>query len=996
MQLHTLSMTAFGPFPDTQRVDFDALGDAGLFLLHGATGAGKTSILDAVCFALYGQVPGARGAARSLHSDHAAPGTRPEVVLEATVRGRRIRLSRSPSWERPKHRGTGTTSEQARAHLEERRGDGWTTLSTRLDEIGHQVRTLLGLDVTQFCQVVLLPQGQFAEFLRADADRRRALLESLFDTERFADVERWLVERRKDSSRVLEEADQRLAGVLARVVEAGGGLVPEGEPPDAACALTWTADLCARAEERVAVLEEVTARSQTLRSDAARALLDGQQLHDAQQRHAGLRVRLAEVESRSAQRDAAVAQLAAARRVAPVVPLVVELARLDGALALASGEVLSRRQQLEGAGADPHTLSSIAPEGDGLLAVRRRSERTRAELGGLEQLVPVEAEARELARTITRLERDVVALDQQRATVERWLSSAGQRGTALRRAVDLAQAAAAGVEAARGRLADLATRLGAAGDRDRLDGELAEAEALRREAVDLAQAAREGWLDLRAARLEGMAAELAGGLRCGVGCPVCGSPDHPAPAAATAHAVTREQEDDAEQAVKAAEQARTTVEDGLGRLRADRAAAYAVAGSDTVAAIHDGIATARDELGALEEQAAGLEDARAALAAFENELAARSEEQLRLDEQARATRARAAETATRRATLQTRLEAARGNDPSVAARSARLAELVAHLDGLVDVVSEVQRLSSEVAAARSRALAAARLRGLDSLADVPAECLPEAELDEIEARRRRHDEEHATVTELLDDQSLAIAAAAAPPDLVALEVTATENDRRHTGHVGQLAAARERATALARLQAQLAEGLAARRPLAEAHATVDGLSRLAEGKSSDNRLRMSLSGYVLAARLEQVAAAASERLSRMSSGRYQLVHSSDAAGGRGRGGLHLRVLDAWTGADRDPATLSGGESFSASLSLALGLADVVSGEAGGSLLETLFVDEGFGTLDDETLDEVMAVLDDLRDGGRVVGLVSHVADLRQRIPVQLHVHKGRAGSTVRQ
>ena len=177
---------------------------------------------------------------------------------------------------------------------------------------------------------------------------------------------------------------------------------------------------------------------------------------------------------------------------------------------------------------------------------------------------------------------------------------------------------------------------------------------------------------------------------------------------------------------------------------------------------------------------------------------------------------------------------------------------------------------------------------------------------------------------------------------------------------------------------------------------VDGLARLAEGKSADNALRMSLSAYVLAARLEQVAVAATERLLRMTSGRYSLQHTAEAAGGRARGGLTLRVLDAWTGRLRDPATLSGGETFSASLALALGLADVVGAEAGGALLETLFVDEGFGSLDDDTLDDVMSVLDDLREGGRTVGIVSHVADLRQRVPAQLHVDRGRTGSTIRQ
>jgi DNA repair protein SbcC/Rad50 len=150
---------------------------------------------------------------------------------------------------------------------------------------------------------------------------------------------------------------------------------------------------------------------------------------------------------------------------------------------------------------------------------------------------------------------------------------------------------------------------------------------------------------------------------------------------------------------------------------------------------------------------------------------------------------------------------------------------------------------------------------------------------------------------------------------------------------------------------------------------------------------------VLAARLEEVAAAASHRLLRMTAGRYSLVHTDSRRGG-GRSGLGLLACDAWTGADRDTSTLSGGETFMASLALALGLADVVTEEAGGTRIEALFVDEGFGSLDEETLEEVMNVLDGLREGGRCVGIVSHVSELRQRIPAQVRVRKGHSGSTV--
>jgi exonuclease SbcC len=182
-------------------------------------------------------------------------------------------------------------------------------------------------------------------------------------------------------------------------------------------------------------------------------------------------------------------------------------------------------------------------------------------------------------------------------------------------------------------------------------------------------------------------------------------------------------------------------------------------------------------------------------------------------------------------------------------------------------------------------------------------------------------------------------------------------------------------------------------PLRQAHALAKSVADTARG-NGENLYKMSLATYVLAARLEQVADAATERLQQMSDGRYSLVHSDSKSGNR-KSGLGLNVIDSWTGMRRDTATLSGGESFMASLALALGLADVVQQESGGLDIETLFVDEGFGSLDEQSLEQVMDALENLRDGGRVVGLVSHVPELKQRIPAQLHISKGRTGSSVR-
>ena len=196
MRLHHLEITAFGPFAGHVTVDLDRLSEAGLFLLSGPTGAGKTSVLDAVCFALYGDVPGDRSIAKRLRCDQAAPGVSPTVTLEATLSGRRFRIVRSPAWERPKKRGSGTTTQQASVTISERVDGAWTPLSSRLDETGHLVTRLVGMNLAQFTQVAMLPQGRFQAFLRAKSEERHQLLQRLFRTGRFEDVERWLRDRR--------------------------------------------------------------------------------------------------------------------------------------------------------------------------------------------------------------------------------------------------------------------------------------------------------------------------------------------------------------------------------------------------------------------------------------------------------------------------------------------------------------------------------------------------------------------------------------------------------------------------------------------------------------------------------------------------------------------------------------------------------------------------------------------------------------------------------
>jgi exonuclease SbcC len=999
MRLHRLTVTAFGPFAGTEEVDFDVLSAAGLFLFTGATGAGKTSLLDAVSFALYGQVPGARQQARSLRSDHAAEGVKPKVVLEVTLRDRRLRVTRSPAWDRPKRRGTGTVVENARLLVEEATADGHRPLTTRLDEGGQLLRDLTGLSPAQFCQVALLPQGQFAEFLRADADKRRDLLESLFDTRRFAGVEAWLVTRRQQARRSLDEVDQRLGQVLARVGQASGAPVPDdlddGTAPGWVEGLLDTARSVRSAGARAARRAAEQAEAATADVSAAR--------HDAglRERRAGLRARLVALDARQPARDAAVAELEAAREVAPLLPVLAEAGRLQSELeqarALAAADHVpvapALAPMLAATGTDSPRGASLPPAA----AVGTASRAARDEVGTLRGLVAQEAEAAALARQADEVARQAVAAQELAARADAWLAEAGAGRVALAAERDDARAAADGLPAADRAVSVALMRVTAARRRDRLVDDLTGAQDRLRARTDAHQSARGALQLLREARLAGMAAELAAGLRPGTGCPVCGSSDHPRPAMPGTTPATPDDERQATEAADAAESARLTAADAVADVTAELAGARAAAGGDTpVGDLEDEHDAAVAERRRRHDLAAGLQVAERALAAFDQERETWTRDQVRHHERAAEHTAAQADLHLRAAALVAAVGAARGDDSSVQARAERLERLAADLDRLAGRLAEMEHLEARAAAARDRAEAEVSARRFESLDAVAAAARGEDRIAGLEALRHRHDTELHAVRQQLDDPEIVAVAGHQPADEVALLAAATAAVERRDECLAQAAAARDRSDALSGLRDTLADTLAERAPLGREHRTVDALSRLAEGKSIDNSLRMSLSAYVLAARLEQVAACASERLLRMSSGRYSLLHSPEPATGRGRGGLALRVLDAWTGQERDPATLSGGESFAASLSLALGLADVVTSEAGGALLQTLFVDEGFGSLDEETLDDVMGVLDDLRDGGRTVGLVSHVPDLRQRIPVQLRVDKSRRGSVVRQ
>jgi DNA repair protein SbcC/Rad50 len=1013
MRPHRLRVTAFGAFGGTVEVCFDDLASAGLFLLHGETGAGKTTMLDAIGFALYGRVPGERGKARRLRSDHAAPGTATEVQLEATMGGRRMRITRRPEQQRPKRRGGGTTTEQAKILLEEADHHTWRAVSTRAGEADDEIKDLMGMSAEQFYQVVLLPQGQFAQFLHAPADKRAELLEKLFGTDRFGKVEDWLAERRRSTAREVNQAEHAVQELVARVAQVVG-TDPAASPADLAALPDLAespADPAALPDHawapRLAGTAAAAAEASQARVRALGAELDqaqhrqrkAERLADRQRRRAeALRIR-EELAAAEPAVDDLHRELAAATRAAEAAGALGEAERASDALARAQAEQDRARARL-GVLACADAAASAAE-------LRAAGQEQQARLGRLDALRALDRQAADEDENARTARATAGALTAQLADAEAMLTSGQrqrpqlvtQRDQAGQASQDLpAQAAAA--DGCRRAAEDASALVKARTDARRQEDAYF---AARLETSDLRDEASR----LREVRIDGMRAELAATLVDGAPCPVCGSLDHPELCELRGEQVTREQEEAADAAADAAADRAETAGAKLAAadiLVADLTARLAGAGFDppadlvTLEAEAARLAVRADGLAAQAAQltaaAARLSQVQAELDALDQDIFATGRLSAELTEQRDAELRQAAEADQRAARHRESLLAQLDGLPDLDTALRAASETADALIAAADAADDAARAEDEARGARDRALQAAAAAGFADLGAVRAAQRPADWRTTADQDVRAHDASAKANTELLADPDLDVPAD--PPADVAGGVAAVDAARK--AYDDALAAhdrAQHRAEQLAELAPRITESLDELQPLAAHAAEVRGLADLAAGLGA-NTLRMTLSSFVLAARLEEVAAAASERLLKMTSGRYSLMHSDSRRGGAGRSGLGLLACDAWTGVDRDTSTLSGGETFLASLALALGLADVVTAEAGGTRIEALFVDEGFGSLDEDTLDEVMTVLDGLREGGRMVGIVSHVAELKQRIPAQIRVHKGHSGSHLTQ
>ena len=1081
MILHNLEFEAFMAYPKRQEINFDTLNNAGVFLLNGPTGAGKTTILDAICYALYGETSSDRESAK-LHSTYAAhSGTKPRVLLDVTLHGKRLRIDRTPAYNKPITRGARKgqmREESAKATLAELAPGAdpsdekaWTPISSSVAEVNRTIAERTHLTKEQFLKVVLLPQGQFAQFLKSKPKERKELLKKMFPVEHYEQLFDALLEESKKAQQDVAQDENTQRGYLERArvemlalqalldaVESGSEYVAEvgeeasenltAESVTAETLDAWVAGGVERARETSAREKQEQQRLSDEADRNTRLLAERAQLQADWREYEQLCERRTRLTERADEHKAQREELAQARAAAPL--------HAQYAQVQAESQALAARQQEQAACA-----SALEENGNALLAALRDEnispettfpeETTFAALPSLEpaeqetqlealldalralqkqdaQLAEEEAAAAALLKQANALEKDKSraekALSDLTATAEQLAeelagySTADEERTLAAHLVTEAQQKHEAAQQMQQKL-DAASAAVAAAEKQSKRTAAAEQKAQEKwqASAQQALAATEEFKNLQVLRLAQASSLLARELKDGEPCAVCGSVEHPAPAqiAEGEQLVERADLDAAkEREDKAHKQARTH------ELAKDRATKAHQEASEALAAARTQYETlaAQGECD-VEQTAAQLQQAQTRLAQAQSRVTARDGvlakvervrvEQQKAQEALRTIEGAAVEAQTRHRDASARCEATAA-DLAPARAAVGFAQRVEAVEGYRAAHQRLARAVLLLGQARERhaqaTAQAQRLLGesvFESAELVHAAVRTPERIDALEQAVAAYELEHARLLEGFGREAIvAVAARAAageqaPDDLQGVREQVEQ--LRAAAHRLTLREG-ERESMLRSLHVLRGEYAAFRAKTAQRYDRAQMLANLAAAARGDTlggyEHQVDLVSYVLGAEFERILHSASLHLDRMSEGRYGMVFSDHRAkGSRSGGGLNLEITDTWTGEPREASSLSGGESFLASLSLALGLAEVVQANNGGIELDTLFIDEGFGTLDAETLDMVMGTIESLRDSGRTIGLISHVEEMKNRIPAQIVVEKGQNGSSVR-
>lgn len=1014
-----LSLQAFGPFATTEVVDFRSALETGLFGIYGQTGAGKSTLFSAMSFALFGVPTKTDQEPRSLRSDHSAADLPTEVEFVFELGAKTYLIRRRPAQERPKSRGEGTTEDAAEASLFDVTGIPLDTLGPnqsgrvlaekKVSLVGQQVEALLGYGADQFRQIVLLPQGKFETFLAAKTDARVEILRDLFDVKIYRDLAARLKEEASEAERALR--DQR-ALYVARLEERG---FESTEALELGIAAT---------EAKVEEKQGIQHGAEMANEAARKALTEGEQIEKAFSAVDTARQALDELEAKTVEFEALAGRVEAVKNA-------LQARDLETAWHDSEHDSQSAVNAVTKAEAELNTATGAKKEAAQKLVEAQSNEARRqqvqANLTKLEAIENQVGQAAELRKAF-----DEAAKDEASAkTALTEVVDAREKLQSQRDATDLALERARKTEVARGKLTGELAEV----NRERVNAvahakaqkavadaqrnvEAAEKELATK--TEAAQAADSALVEAEARHSRTQAIILAEKLTEGAPCPVCGSHDHPTPAHGTPEqsGLTEAFRNSQVQARTEAE-ARVRAESELGncRTRLDemkRALEEQERPERTLAELEAEIVRREGIVGALGE-AVDLD-------AMAEQLA---------DLKRKVTEAEAAEATARTAAgkAETTLAGARAKrdtvvevlpeglrtPEAVVARRETLQREQGQLSEALEVATQMDRAASEAftraqeqleAAKRARDAHTQRVKKAQGdfgarLAEVG---LDKAGYDACKAHFPTLDADRKKVTDHRDgliaarttlQNATAACADRERPDLAPLQLALADATQALNAANAALATARTDVLVLTKFKESLSAALAETERLETETGPLRGLADLANGK---NDFKMTLETFAIGAMFDQVLEAANMRLDPMTRGRYRLTRGLEASGGRGKRGLEIEVFDINTGKARSTTAISGGETFIAALALALGLADVVESLSGKIRLDTIFIDEGFGSLDTEngagTLDQVLQVLVALTEGSRTVGVISHVGLVQEAIPQGFYVRSTPSGSRV--
>ncbi len=1028
MRILRLTMDAVGPFPGHEVIDFEAFSDAGRFLLSGPTGAGKSTIIDAIVFALYGKVSGGRDSSDSrIRSRYASEQAKTEVELIFSTSSGNYKVRRQPAYERVKKNGKGVTKQNAKAwlfKLDEQLREVSEPL-TKTSDVGTEITRIVGLSREQFTQTVVLPQGKFAQFLRSTSKDRQDLLQELFGTAIFEDLQLDLVERARKVKKNQEALNATLRanlGVLASLLDEAPQLDPARclvyEPvPKVDCEFdpletAWDSRFkpltpWLEHNQRCANLEVSALRGQEdkLRSEFA----SQRDLAARQERYLSLTKEHEQLVAQGPAQRQRLAQIQALQALADLKPWHEQLKQAQAQQAVAQRQ-LSQALALEQLESDERAQAVLQPldyRGAQALSVQLT-----AQVAALNPQVELEA-------GLAGRRRDLQAKTQAHESASAKLAQGRERENQLptqiasqQELLEQLNEQAATLPTAQLAQEQAAQTLKLAKAHEQLVEDQQQALKLQQlVALELKQASQrhkhmlEQWLSQSALN-------LAQNLVAGEPCPVCGATEHPAPATQGGENISQEQLD---QALEKVNEVQGELSQASKRVTKLAAQLEAQPCQLSPAQAREQLQEAKAALTAAQQASEQASSCKAQIAKLNAQL-----EALRADNQT--AQARLAGDAKEIQLLGEKIESDAASlscegFESVAAKVEYLSQLTAGLEQLANAAQELDQCKKRAQQAADSfaaqwAQASAKFAELDS-----AKPAVPAPTDPVETEPAQAEPSQDTSTANVQDGYAQACQAFAGLDLAALKATSASYEKSLSINQaalaelegieltpppleqtqGQLEQAQAKTQACqtyastwqafaGQVNAQLAKlnELLARRSKAS---DKDGqLLALASAANGDNQARLTLSAWVLQAHFRQVLVFANERLGVIGAGRYELINvDSEEDTRQQKQGLGLAVVDHLSGTTRSPRTLSGGESFYVSLALALALADVVATQNGGIEMNTLFIDEGFGSLDEGTLAEVMDVLSALHSGGRVVGIVSHVSELKRAIPAAVEV-----------